>query len=110
MRPRSIIAGVAVAAMAMAGPVVLEVSDDDGRRARAKAQKEAAAERQRAAMINREIKAAKLRKIAARGGIIAVDPPCPGCEGYGYVQVHSPRAPAFETCDLCGNPEGHPLP
>ena len=61
-------------------------------------------------MIKREIKAAKLRKIAARGGIIAVDPPCPGCEGYGYVQVHSPRAPAFETCDLCGNPEGHPLP
>ena len=44
------------------------------------------------------------------GGIGAIEPPCSRCEGYGYVQVHSPSPPAFETCDLCGNPEGHPLP
>lgn len=37
-------------------------------------------------------------------------PTCPKCHGEGFVEVYSPRPPAFEECDLCGNPAGHPLP
>ena len=41
---------------------------------------------------------------------IAAEPECSECDGNGFVEVYSPRPPAFDTCPKCHNPEGHPCP
>jgi hypothetical protein len=104
------------------------VSDDDLERA------EAISERVRAVLADRLAKvaadfivfsgpgAAALRSFHATGYSMGVrqtyappvealpEPVCERCEGNGFVEVYSPRPPAFDTCPVCHNPEGHPFP
>jgi hypothetical protein len=40
----------------------------------------------------------------------AVYPACSECDNGGWVQVYSPRPPAFEMCHKCFNPSDNPSP
>lgn len=49
--------------------------------------------------------------LAIHGAESAGDPQaCSTCFDGGWVQVYSPRPPAFDVCPACHNPENHPCP